>query len=176
MNRKSVLILIGISFLANLGFAQVLDGAYAREHTPKREPVPYQHIREADAMYSKKVLRVIDLDEKINQVLYFPIIPMDYPSGLQPDRQRVSLIYLLYNIAIMNEAESQRYMVYEVDPNDLTNWYKDPVPVEDTVTRKDLVTYTEDIERLDTITGMKKWEMAKRIINMRDVKKYLLWE
>ncbi|MEX1132089.1 MAG: gliding motility protein GldN [Flavobacteriales bacterium] len=34
--------------------------------------IPYAHIREADAMWSKRVWRIIDLREKINHPLFFP--------------------------------------------------------------------------------------------------------
>ena len=65
---------IALLSLAFSGTAQVLDGAYMRENTVERTFVPYQNIREADAMYSKKILRVVELREKQNHPLYFPIL------------------------------------------------------------------------------------------------------
>lgn len=154
----------------------VIDGAYAREHIPKREKVAYQGIREADAMYSKRVLRKIDLDEKINHPLYFPIRPIDYPGGQQPERSRVSLIHLLFHIGILNQAEVQRQMVFKFDPNDFNNWYKRPIPPEDSAARLQVLTYQEDIQILDQETGVREWETVDRKIALRDVKSYLLWE
>ncbi len=52
--------------------AQVLDGIYVKEHVPARKPIPYKYLREADVMWSKRIWRVIDLREKINQPLYYP--------------------------------------------------------------------------------------------------------
>jgi gliding motility associated protien GldN len=52
--------------------AQIIDGAYQRTDIFKRKPTPLPYIREADVMYRKKVWRIIDLREKINQPLYFP--------------------------------------------------------------------------------------------------------
>ena len=52
--------------------AQVLDGIYVKEHVPARKPIPYKYLREADVMWSKRIWRIIDLREKINQPLYFP--------------------------------------------------------------------------------------------------------
>ncbi len=51
----------------------VLDGLYVKEHTPTRKVVPYTYLREADVMWSKRIWRIIDLREKINHPLYFPI-------------------------------------------------------------------------------------------------------
>ena len=51
----------------------VLDGIYPKEHVLNRKPIPYPHVREADVMWAKKVWRVIDLREKINLPLYYPI-------------------------------------------------------------------------------------------------------
>lgn len=51
----------------------VLDGVYTPEHLPYRKPIPYVYEREADIMWQKRIWRVIDLREKINHPLYYPI-------------------------------------------------------------------------------------------------------
>jgi len=51
----------------------VLDGIYVKEHVPARKPVPYHHLREADMMWSKKIWRILDLREKINHPIYYPV-------------------------------------------------------------------------------------------------------
>ncbi len=181
MKKQSILILTLLVILSSIGLKaraqeSVIDGAYAREHVPKRVKVPYQGIREADAMYSKRVLRMIDLDEKINHPLYFPIRPINYPGGIQPERSRVSLIHLLYHIGVMNAAEAQRQRVFKFDPNDFNNWYKNPIPPDDSLGRAQVLTYQEDIPVLDPETGVRNWETVDREIALRDVKSYLLWE
>ena len=65
-------LLMGLLFTGNNVKAQVQDDIYAKEHVPNRKPVPYKFLREADAMYKKRVWRVIDLREKINLNLYYP--------------------------------------------------------------------------------------------------------
>lgn len=49
---------------------------YKKEHIPKRNPVPYPFVREADMMYEKTVWRMLNLREKMNQPLYYPTTPI----------------------------------------------------------------------------------------------------
>lgn len=51
----------------------VLDGVYVQEHIPTKKVVPYEYIREADVAWSKRVWRVIDLREKFNHPMYYPL-------------------------------------------------------------------------------------------------------
>ena len=84
---KKYFVLIGIVCCV-LGFsqketqAQIVDGAFKRAGIENRKPVPFASIREADVMWSKKIWRIIDLREKMNQVLYYPTTNMDGRSNL----------------------------------------------------------------------------------------------
>jgi gliding motility associated protien GldN len=49
---------------------------YDKEHIPKKDPIPYPFVREADVMYEKVVWRMINLREKMNHPLYFPTVPI----------------------------------------------------------------------------------------------------
>lgn len=60
----------------------VLDGPYVKEHTPTRKVVPYTHLREADVMWAKRIWRVIDLREKMNHPLYYPVEPINDRKSL----------------------------------------------------------------------------------------------
>ncbi|MFT4600793.1 MAG: hypothetical protein ACI857_000970 [Arenicella sp.] len=51
----------------------VLDGVYVKEHIPTKKVVPYEFVREADVAWSKRVWRAIDLREKFNHPLYYPL-------------------------------------------------------------------------------------------------------
>ena len=51
----------------------VLDGVYVKEHIPTKKVVPYEYVREADVTWSKRVWSVIDLREKFNHPLYYPL-------------------------------------------------------------------------------------------------------
>jgi gliding motility associated protien GldN len=57
--------------------AQIIDGAYKPADLYKRKPTPLPYVREADVMWKKKVWRIIDLREKMNQTLYFPTKEID---------------------------------------------------------------------------------------------------
>jgi gliding motility associated protien GldN len=57
--------------------AQIIDGAFKRTDLSNRKPTNLPYVREADAMWSKKIWRIIDLREKMNQPLYFPTKEVD---------------------------------------------------------------------------------------------------
>ena len=71
----------GISLESN-----VLDGVYIQEHIPTKRVVSYIHLREADVMWSKRIWRVLDLKEKKNHKLYYP---------LEPQNDRISLFEVM---------------------------------------------------------------------------------
>ena len=58
----------------------VLDGVYVQEHIPTKKVVPYEFVREADVTWSKRVWRVIDLREKFNHPLYYPLDDLREPD------------------------------------------------------------------------------------------------
>ena len=84
---KKILLFIGVLTLVfgatqQEAKAQIIDGAYKRADVYNRKPTPLPYIREADVMWRKKVWRIIDLREKINQSLYFPTKEVDGRSNL----------------------------------------------------------------------------------------------
>lgn len=72
-----LLLFIGYGTTGLVKAQNVMDGLYAKEHVPNRKPIPFAHIREADVMWAKKIWRIIDLREKMNLTLYYPVTPMD---------------------------------------------------------------------------------------------------
>ena len=74
MKKLVFLSLISILFFNDTSIAQeILDGIYIKEEAPTRRVIPYTHVREADVEYDKRVWRHIDLREKINHPLYYPL-------------------------------------------------------------------------------------------------------
>ena len=51
----------------------IVDGVYIKEHIPTKKLIPYEYVREADVIWSKRAWEYIDLREKINHSLYFPM-------------------------------------------------------------------------------------------------------
>ena len=74
MFKKSIILsLILLCSVATFAQNKVLDKPWIKENTPTRRVIPYTHVREADVMWHRRVWRVIDLREKINHPLYYPI-------------------------------------------------------------------------------------------------------
>ncbi|MDD2563889.1 MAG: gliding motility protein GldN [Salinivirgaceae bacterium] len=61
-------------------------GVYDEEHVPARKPIPYYYLHESDVMWKKRIWRVVDMREKMNHPLYFPV---------EPIMDRMSLISLI---------------------------------------------------------------------------------
>jgi gliding motility associated protien GldN len=51
----------------------VVDGVFVPQHVPLKKPMKYEDIREADYIWSKRVYRRIDLREKMNYPLKYPL-------------------------------------------------------------------------------------------------------
>ena len=51
----------------------IVDGVYIQEHIPTKRMIPYEYVREADVIWSRRVWEYIDLREKINLPLYYPL-------------------------------------------------------------------------------------------------------
>lgn len=69
-----VIMVMGIRINSN---AQVLegpprDGIYDRTTITQMQPIPYVPLREADVIWSKRIWRVVDMREKMNQPFYYP--------------------------------------------------------------------------------------------------------
>ncbi|MEO0311525.1 MAG: hypothetical protein RIQ89_1182, partial [Bacteroidota bacterium] len=73
MRNKIVIVVLLLLATISTEAQNVLDGAYVKDHTATREPLPYPYLREADVMWSKRIWRVIDLKEKINLPFYYPL-------------------------------------------------------------------------------------------------------
>ena len=54
----------------------VLDGVYIQQHIPTKKVVGYASLREADVMWSKRIWRTIDVQQKLNFPLFYPEVPL----------------------------------------------------------------------------------------------------
>jgi gliding motility associated protien GldN len=82
----------------------------------------------------------------------------------------------VYNIGALNPSEAKRKPMFEFDPKDFTNWYRKPIPIEDTMERKNVLTYSEEAREIDTLTGQMINVTKQRSINKRDIQSIILWE
>ena len=39
----------------------IIDGVFIQEHIPTKRMIPYEHVREADVLWSRRVFQFIDL-------------------------------------------------------------------------------------------------------------------
>ncbi len=110
---KKLLLLIGLSmvFLGVITGQDLKPEVYVKEHVPNKEPVPYPHTRESDVMWSKIIYRIIDLRQRINLAMYYP---------LQPIGNRMSLIDV-----ILLGIDEHGLTAY--DANDFLNEFKIPL-------------------------------------------------
>jgi len=74
-----------------------------------RKVIPHPYVREADVMWSKKVWQVIDLREKMNQTLYYPVNPMS---------DRKSLFDIIKEGVLAPEGKGPGITAYSAATND----------------------------------------------------------
>ncbi len=149
---------MGLVLLGNVTtIAQPLATSIYKKNTIKnRKPIPYAYVGEANIMWSKLVWRILDLREKINLPLYYPIKKMD---------DRYSLIdLLLYGI------ENEGITAYDTEDDE----FKVPITLDQIKVKFDAKVDT--IMQRNEITG----EVEPRIINGEmhtdEVKRYLIKE
>ncbi|MDG1147548.1 MAG: gliding motility protein GldN [Crocinitomicaceae bacterium] len=73
----------------------IIDGVFIKSNVITKKMVPYEHVREADAIWSKRVFEYIDLREKVNHPLYYPLDDIS-PSGVwERNESRLSLFTVI---------------------------------------------------------------------------------
>ena len=72
----SITILFGMLSAGLYAQNKILDGVYIKENTPTRRVIPYTQVREADVMWSKRIWRTLNMQEKMNHSLFYPVEPI----------------------------------------------------------------------------------------------------
>jgi gliding motility associated protien GldN len=80
------------------------DGIYDKENAVNRRFIPYTHLREGDVTWEKRVWRDIDMREKVNQPLYYPV---DFVSGRMSLFQVLAKYILQGQIIAFSDEEFQ---------------------------------------------------------------------
>jgi gliding motility associated protien GldN len=159
----------------------VLDGVYVQEHIPTKRVIQYTHLREADVIWAKRIWRTIDLREKMNQTLYYPLEPLS-------DRRS---LWDVIKYGILTEGSITPY-----EPNDMfgnpDDQFKTPITppngnVDDPAYVKKLDELFFDIsteplldangdEIYDELTGVRADTMMKEEIGSDQIIKYYVKE
>ncbi len=158
MKQYGLITVILLSFMFvsnNESKAQVLDGIFVKEHVPARKPVPYKYLRESDVMWTKRIWRLVDLNEKINHPLYYPTTPIS---------DRMSLIDLL---------------LWGINTEGITPYATDDDRFTQPITRSTIETTFGAVEETITYNNEDGEEISKTIkneINSSEVKQFILKE
>ncbi len=138
----------------------VLDGAYVKEHNPTKRVVPYPHLREADVMYAQRMWQIIDLREKMNHPLYFP---------LEEIADRKSLFDVI-KYALLTEGSLTAYSLGPTDDDDEFRYPMSQSEI-DSVLRPVVTKMTEDLD-----TGEPIPVEVEEPVNSRDITQYQIKE
>ncbi len=118
----------------------IIDGVFIQEHIPTKRMIPYEFIREADVIWSKRVWESIDMREKINHPMYFPFDEYDAASNWVRNTSRWSLWTVLKthvmngDIRVFSPTNPADYTIedgdmlkYPIDPQPGLNYETDSV-------------------------------------------------
>lgn len=75
--------------------ANGVGGGEPFQNVPLKRMIPYEHVREADVLWSRRIWRAIDLREKINHPMYFPLDDFDSRGSWVLNTSRYSLWTIL---------------------------------------------------------------------------------
>lgn len=138
----------------------VLDGAWIKEHNKTKKVVPYPYIREADVMWSRRVWQDIDLKEKMNLPLYYPL---DEANGMK------SLFSVIRDALVLEGSIT----AYSVGVSGKEDDFRTPMLVSDV---KLMMEYPDTSSTMDPDTG-EMIEVVQMIsINPADITRYRVKE
>ncbi len=137
--------------------AQIVNGAYKRTDVIQKKPMPLPSVREADVFWSQTLWRVIDLREKMNQILYFPSVET---NGY------INLITLL-----MNGVENGQITPYDAG---LDDDFK--VPMSFAQVKASFGATASQEERINFDTGEREVVTVTGEVRPTDIKQYMVKE
>ena len=117
----------------------IVDGVYIKEHIPTKKMIPYEYVREADVIWSKRAWEYIDLREKINHSMYYPLDEITANGTWIRHAERWSLWTVIRNHVLNGDlrlfspfTENNLFgekdgdqLKYPVDPEPGMNFYTD---------------------------------------------------
>jgi gliding motility associated protien GldN len=157
--KKLILFLSTILVLGNVnaqeggleGLEEKLDGAYEKVTLKEREIVPYDHLRQSDIKWEKRVWRVIDFKEKLN-------LPFTHP--------KMGLVNILHDAA--KKGEIQVYNATEAG-----EVFKEAMNVQEV---GQIGASQDTVKRINFETGLEETVVANNEFNAESVTKMRLKE
>jgi gliding motility associated protien GldN len=128
-----------------------LDGAYEKVTLKEREIIAYDHLREADIKWKKRLWRVIDFQEKLN-------LPFAHP--------KMGLVNILHEAAKKGEIE-----VYQ--SSEAGEVFKEPMNVQDVA---QIGASIDTASRVNFETGLEERVVTTNTFNPETVKKLRIKE
>jgi gliding motility associated protien GldN len=158
---KIAILYLGLIILViasgNKATGQIINGAFKRTDVYQRKPLPLPMVRESDVFWSKKLWRIIDLREKINQPLYYPLTETD---------ARLNLISLL-----LKGIESGQITAYDAR---LDDDFKNPMTFAQVKEAMGANEQTKEVTNFET--GEKEKRKVMGEVRTQEIKQYMLKE
>lgn len=128
---------------------QPLDGVVSKRITEEKRLIPYDHVREADIFWEKRIWRVIDIREKMN-------LPFAYPE--RP-----------FFTILMDAAISEEITVYSTEDDKFTA----PLTPDEVASMGATI---DTVITFDPETYEEQMQVVRNDINPEDVKRFRLKE
>lgn len=159
---KKLVVYVGVVAFLLIGAgkqsgAQIVNGAFKRTDIIQKKPMPLPSVREADVFWSKKLWRIVDLREKMNQRLYYPSEEIE---------GKVNLISLL-----LNGIKNGQITPYDAAVDDD---FKVPMSYEQV--KVSFGAQTTQQEKIDFDTGERTTVEVQGDIRPNEIKQYMLKE
>jgi gliding motility associated protien GldN len=135
---------------------------YDKEHIPKKDPIPYPFVREADVMYEKVIWRMINLREKLNHPLYFPT---------QPIGDRRSVTQLLLDV-LEDPLPGHQVFAYKFTPFGYE--FEQPMSIEEIYENINVIYIPGPV--YDSVLQMEVMDTIDVEINLMDVTRLMVKE